>query len=149
MNCRTAEPLVSALVDNELTGDEAVRLRNHMRFCDKCRALYEESLEMKSSLRTLKTHDPPCGLESRLKASLQGRARGRRPLALAGALICAGLAAASLAVILDARSTPRPQPVAATTTSSWEADADRAYLGGSDPMSGGVPVVAVGYAGGN
>lgn len=147
MNCRTAQTLISAYADNELTGMETLSLREHLRACPECRLEIESTIAVKQRFQSLATIEPPSGLESRLmNAVVTSRANRTGTLALTGLLATASLAAAILAIRMADQPTVPSQPIAKTSTDRLELAADRAYLGGSDPMSG-VQVVTVGYAG--
>jgi len=71
VNCRRTSSLLSALIDGELCGAEAVRVREHIQKCDCCRREYESLLQTKRMLSGLQVVEPPPDFERRLVASLQ------------------------------------------------------------------------------
>lgn len=66
MNCRRASHLISALIDGELCGAEAVRLREHVERCPACRTEYETLRETKQLLSGMALVDPRPGFEQEL-----------------------------------------------------------------------------------
>ena len=98
----------------------------------------------------MQTLSPPSGLESRLRKSVfSGSRRVSSNWLALGLVATSGIAAAFFAVQLASRThVPDPQ-IVRQETNQRETVADSAYLGGPDPMGGGVSVVAVGYAGGH
>jgi hypothetical protein len=51
MKCNEAGPLISAFIDNELTGSEKELLSTHIRQCAKCRAELEVLSALKGSIQ--------------------------------------------------------------------------------------------------
>lgn len=149
MNCQSTERLLSAYVDQELFGTELSQVESHLATCPKCQFEVQQIENLKSLLASSKAVLPPVGLEARLGASLEKRqVASFRPFTVVGLVAASGLAAAFLAVQLAGRAEEPVRPVAQQKNHSWEVVADSAYLGGSDPIGGGTPVVTVGYAGG-
>lgn len=58
MSCRRAASLISALIDGELCGNEALRVRDHLERCECCRREYESLLQTKRLLSSLKPVEP-------------------------------------------------------------------------------------------
>lgn len=70
MNCRRASHLISPLIDGELSGAEALRLREHLEGCEACRAEYASLLETKCLLASLPQVEPRPGFQDELLACL-------------------------------------------------------------------------------
>ena len=91
-------PLLSAMVDGELTPDELASVDAHLRDCAACRAERDAVVGAKAMVRSLPMLDPPFGLIDRfvIKERKRERAAGaKRPL-----FIAAGAAAAAAFVLL-------------------------------------------------
>ena len=150
MKCRNYSSLLSAYVDCELSSAEMSDVRDHLAVCTTCQFEVERLAGLKRSLSGLKMFDPPVGMESRLRDAVFSTPRvSRNTWTLVGLLAASSVAGAYLAVHLAARPAIPEQPVAQQTNHDLQVAADRAYLGGSDPISGGASVVSVSYAGGH
>lgn len=151
MNCRTATPLLSAYVDQELSALDSAAVADHLATCTACQFECERIESVRDGLRGMLTVSPPVGLESRLQSSVFNNSRRVSNRYMAFGLIAASsMAAAFLAVQLAGKPEAVPdQPIAHQSTQELDMAANSAYLNGSDPMGGGVPVVTVGYAGGH
>ncbi len=66
MNCRRTESLLSALIDGELAGADAIRIREHLKECASCRDDYESLLETKRIIGSLTLVEPCADYEARL-----------------------------------------------------------------------------------
>jgi len=66
VNCRRVNSLLSAYVDNEVTGVEQLQIRNHLRTCDCCSDEYESLLLTKRLLSGLSARNPRCGFEDEI-----------------------------------------------------------------------------------
>lgn len=66
MNCRRASHLISPLIDGELCGTEALRVREHLDQCEACRAEYQSMLDIKRQLSGLQVVEPRPGFEQDL-----------------------------------------------------------------------------------
>lgn len=80
MNCRTIEPLLSALALNELAPDRAEQVRSHLASCNECKALYHELDDTISKLRNAladRSTATPTLDEQRRKRVFQEAARKR------------------------------------------------------------------------
>jgi anti-sigma factor RsiW len=94
-----AERMLSALLDNELTADDAARLQAHLAECESCRAELERLGEVKQLLAALPEREPPAAYWTELRAQMAAAPAGatlwdafrgawRRPaVALAAAVI--------------------------------------------------------------
>lgn len=148
MNCKTVLPLLSAFVDSELTGTETLAVRDHLRACPSCSREAELVRAVKTRLSSLATAEAPEQLESRLQRAVFNRKSEHAQKYAIGALIAAtSMVAALLAMQVSGK--PATPNIAGKKDSSHALDAaaDRAFLTGSDPIAGSVPVVTVSYAG--
>lgn len=147
MTCRAVSRLLSAYVDQELFGNELTMVQEHLATCAVCQFEQARIASLRDKLRSLEPVCVPIGLETRLRAGLtRGRPVATRPWVVCGLVAASGIAAAFLAVFVAGRTDVPDRPVAQQTSPTWEVASDSAYLGGSDPVGGGVPVVTVGYA---
>lgn len=129
---------------------EMRKIREHLSLCPSCQFELEIVHSIKLQTAGLADVEPPAGLESRLIANLDNRASvGKQGLAFGSALVVVGVAATLLAFRFSASTqVPPTHSLTEKEKSNFELASDSAYLGGSDPISGGVQTVAVGYAGG-
>lgn len=72
MNCRKTASLLSAYMDGELTGAESLRVREHLRHCEACRAEHESLQDTKVLIARLQVADPRPEFEQRLLESVRG-----------------------------------------------------------------------------
>jgi anti-sigma factor RsiW len=89
LNCRQTQELISAYLDQELTGRQMLDMRAHMRLCPACARECRETGEMRRLLRALLPPAPPAEAERRLAERLA------RPELPAWALLAATLTAPS------------------------------------------------------
>ncbi len=67
MNCNTAQNLLSAYIDAELSGGEMSRMRKHIGQCDCCQREETELRMLKDLLNSnMPLVEPPAGFEDRL-----------------------------------------------------------------------------------
>ena len=66
MNCNTAQRLLSAYVDSELSMSEMDRVRKHVQDCDCCRYEEEDLRRLKSILTSTPIVEPPVDFERAL-----------------------------------------------------------------------------------
>jgi len=79
VNCRRASSLVSALIDGELCGVDALRVREHLQQCRSCLGEYESLLDTKRVISSLGMVEPRLEFESEL-CDLVSRASQGTPL---------------------------------------------------------------------
>ncbi len=79
MNCRKVNSLLSAYVDNEVTGVEQMQIRSHLRTCGCCSDEYESLLLTKRLLSGLSGRDPRDGFEDEIIQRLAVLGASRRP----------------------------------------------------------------------
>lgn len=99
-----AERMLSALLDDELTADDASAVRAHLAGCELCRAELERLTQVKQLLAALPEREPPAAYWAALRA-LPSQAAPARPAPLDAfrALFrrpAASLAAAAAVVLL-------------------------------------------------
>ena len=70
LNCRHTRHLISACLDQELTGREMLDLQAHLHGCATCAQEWREISEVRRLLRALPFYAPPVGAEQRLAARL-------------------------------------------------------------------------------
>lgn len=81
MNCRSAQQLISPLLDQQLTGEEMLAMRRHLGECAACAEEYRQVHEVRGLLRGLSAVAPDAPLETRIA----GRVAARAGLSWAGA----------------------------------------------------------------
>ncbi|MCX7799645.1 MAG: zf-HC2 domain-containing protein [Fimbriimonadales bacterium] len=149
MNCRNAQAKLSALLDGELGGNEALLVREHLRQCARCSAEWRELRALKLALGQLTDAEPPAGLEDRLLAAVRRQGSERRTIRLwVPAAAAAAAACATLALLQAASSEPRQTVVQRTlppVPSTFEVDRDQAYVSAADPFGPGPVILAAGY----
>lgn len=147
MDCRRVEPLLSAYLDHELAGAESLEVRRHLSHCSHCQREADSIRDLKSRLAAF----PSIGPAAELPPTLDADTVYWPKTGLRNALLGLGLAVASMLVTFAVVNRPvrhEPTELAKTANSrSLDAAADRAYVTSADPVSGGVPVLSVGYSG--
>ncbi|GEM_PF-2314334 len=73
LNCRKVSGLLSAYLDQELTGDETECVSAHLDVCPLCRSEYDSLKETKRLLASLALQTPREELEQLLQSSCQSR----------------------------------------------------------------------------
>jgi len=58
MNCEEARFKINALIDNELSREDALPLFQHLSTCESCRNEYLEQIELHRSLKAIKIPEP-------------------------------------------------------------------------------------------
>jgi len=145
MQCSKVQLQLSAYIDAELSGDEMLSIREHLRACPDCAAVEHAERSTKSLLSSMKSHDPSEYLEERLVNSVltkPRRAAERRKFGWK--VLSCGLAVATATVLLlrvqewntpQARVTASVVPNSATVVSH-----DQAAFSASDPIGGQAPL---------
>lgn len=150
MTCKAVQSLISAYLDEELSGRQMIALRRHLDDCPEC----AEELKCVESVKQLLGYEqipaPSDGFEDRLveRVLAAGAAKDR---ARVGWIALTGVAAASMlgaALVLNALHGAQPAP---PTSHSDEAmyrmvERDRAFSASTDPLVGS-PVVPVTFGG--
>jgi anti-sigma factor RsiW len=124
---------LSALLDGELSAEEAPAVRAHLAACAACATELGALRAVRSSLRSLPPEEPPFGFVERL--ARPHHVGGRRRRWRVGVATLSATAAASLAVLLV--SAPANAPVSPQMTRLVEAHATSAS---GDPISQLTPI---------
>ena len=130
MTCRHAKSLLEDYIDGDLTLDECAEIDSHRDICDKCRAEYDQALQLKDLLEIQTTFDPGEDywrettelILARTEASPRERvssedrrplwATGRATLARAAASFAVSLGVLASAVVIGSR---QPAQIADST----------------------------------
>ncbi len=147
MNCRNAQAKLSALLDGELPGREALMVREHLLRCGRCSEEWRALRALKLALSGLPDVEPPAGLEERLIAAVRRQSSPARSVRLWLPAAAAVAAACATLILLNLRS---DEPAVASkplppVPASFEVDRDQAYVAASDPFGPGPVVLAAGY----
>ena len=120
MNCRKVSHLLSAYMDGELPGVEALQIRDHLSYCGDCAAEHDDLLSMKRLVGRLKIQEPvgdiaadvfQCiRIEQEIRAENSPLARFRRFTELLGSAVVTpraiglGFGVAAVAALLYSQS---------------------------------------------
>lgn len=151
MNCKSAQALLSAYVDRELSGNEMSRVRKHLCECSCCDTEALELIQLKEILSAVPQAEPPAGFEERLfaavlappRAAPQPTWRESWPL-VAGV----GLAAAAITMFFVGHADETTSAEAVRRSDdvmAREIHNDQAAMLGNDPFSGAPLVVPIAY----
>lgn len=67
MNCEEAKELITALIDNELSGLERSSLEGHLKECPRCQTAYQDEMALKRDIRRAGTTlSAPAALRQRI-----------------------------------------------------------------------------------
>lgn len=95
-SCQSYQELISSLIDRELSQAEESRIREHIRTCSQCAALYEAFSAVRESIDG-SLEDPPPLLHEEIMAGVRGaELRKRRKLSPALRLVLTTAACAAL-----------------------------------------------------
>jgi len=150
MNCKGVQPLLSAYLDRELSGDEMLDIRAHLSECRECQFEADNLRSLKRLLMGMEAPEPPIDFESRLVASvMHPRDEPARPRRVfASALVFAGVAACSMFVTLFVISNAQ-RPIQTVQlhdrTIPFEIQRDQAFSGSDDPLGGAPLITAAAY----
>ncbi|MCA0361171.1 MAG: zf-HC2 domain-containing protein [Armatimonadetes bacterium] len=116
MNCIRVETLLSAYLDRELSGEESLMIREHIRMCPSCAQEMEDLRAVKSIAMRMAPVEPSDDLLAKLKANI-GAPEPKRHFPARQAVMIGAVAAASAALTLSllnwASQTSSPQvPIA-------------------------------------
>ena len=148
MTCKQIDQLLSAFVDQELSGQQMLAVRDHVSRCPECAAELESFRSLRSALSAMHPAEPRPGLEDKLREAVFSRhqpgpwVRRLRP-AHGWAAFSLGLLATVWA--LTAMNTPVKE-VMQDDVDAFQAVADSTYVVGSDPFGSHVAVHPAGYA---
>lgn len=140
MNCRNCEQSLSAYLDNELGGEQMLRLRQHLADCEYCREELEALRDLKMLLAQVPTIEPRAGFEERLLQTVfsEEPAKTRRLPWVAAISVAAACGAVMVATQFRTNQTA-PTQVASTNLTPLEED--QALAAAGDPLSGQPPMV--------
>jgi hypothetical protein len=79
VNCRKVCNLISAYIDEELPGVEALQIRQHLSNCPECHAEYEDILQTKRLIASLVIKSPLQDPEERIQTIIE-QCRNTRPV---------------------------------------------------------------------
>lgn len=71
MDCKTVTEKLSQLIDSEISEEEALEIRDHLKTCSECEGVYEGLLKLKESLREIKREEAPPSFMENLKQALK------------------------------------------------------------------------------
>ncbi len=109
--CRTAQGLLSAHLDDELPAALARRVTEHLAICGTCRAERARLAELRALLRSLPERRAPHELVDELReAAERGRRRQRTRRRVGVAAVAVALASGAVAG-LDSEPEPAPSQV--------------------------------------
>ena len=149
MNCRNIQPLLSAFVDCELTGEQMLEVRRHLADCPECREEQAEMVLLKTMLSGTPAVEPPEGFEDRLLHAVFKEVREEEPITMGQTIsLLSGVslvAAALTLLMLNFMAAPPQESPTANSSIALMTD-DQASLSASDPF-GGTPVVHTNYGG--
>jgi len=80
MQCEQAQNMFSQFVDDELTADDRLRVEEHLRGCDKCRAEVDAIRRISLMTQEFGLQPPPPGIWPAIEKELQQTTSAPRPL---------------------------------------------------------------------
>lgn len=81
MECKDAQELITALVDNELSTDERSTIEAHLWGCEKCRSSHEQELILKRQIRLASAAlTAPAGLREKVEAEIEKLCANAQPV---------------------------------------------------------------------
>ena len=144
MNCKTVQTLLSAYLDEELSGREMLELRSHLNECDECAEELRCIEVVKRVIGGSPVPEPSADFESKLITNVLTATCRHEEQKKISLLTLSGIAAASmLATMLLLNSLRSPAPVAPDQHDTMPMELiqrDRAFSASTDPL-GGSPVV--------
>lgn len=149
MNCNTAQNLLSAYLDSELSGSEMQRVRRHVSECHCCQREETELRILKSLLSETPLIEPPADFEDRLCMAVLGSKREEETWHISWHLVSgATMVAAALTLFVLHLVTPAHQPTArGENVMALELQRDQTSLAGADPFLGTSTVISSSYVG--
>lgn len=143
MSCHRVRNHISAYLDRELTGNEMLEVREHIRWCDDCRAEYHNLQQVKSLVRSIPELTPDQDVMTRLRSRIEAERRSpqrlfRGPMSVVVSTVAAAVAALVIFSYLTSDSMGDDRFAGAPDPS----DADRLVIN-SDP-TGVSPILPVG-----
>lgn len=146
MNCRLVQRAISEYLDNELTGEQMLEVRHHLRECENCRREVESLRSVKKSLQQMKSIAPNADFEQRLFATVcnakaEPRKRSFRPaiaigVAASAAIIASALYFTRVQYVNEKGEIVRAGKPVAETVSVQDFESDQSAFASSDPFGG-------------
>ncbi len=142
MNCNNIESLLSAYIDEELTGREMLRIREHVARCASCQDELTTIEAVKCLMSGTNIPEPTPDFENRLVANVLGAVMERPAARRFNVLALTGIAAASmLATLLVLHGLRGPAPAAPIAEHPDDmafqvVQRDRAFSASADPLRG-------------
>lgn len=150
MNCKTAQNLLSAYIDAELSGAEMSRMRRHLCDCEECQREETEIRMLKDLLVGTPQVEPPHGFEDRLceaifspKPSPTAEWIGSWPFVSGAALVTAAITLLIISHIGAGQPAVSQNP---DSVAAHERMRDEAF-DASNPFAGSATVVTASYDG--
>lgn len=150
MNCKSAQVRLSAYLDRELTGNELLELRDHLRGCEQCRLEEMQLRELKTMLGCLSVAEPPADLADRLCATIikqpsptEAKWSWKRSVITFSAVAACSMVTTFLVISLRS---DKPTQLPARDSVAYDVIQDQAYTISSDPTEGSplIPVSSYG-----
>ena len=133
MNCVRVETLLSAYLDRELSGEESLAIREHLRHCPSCAQEMEDLRAVKSVAMRMAPVEPSDDLLAKMKASITEPEPKRvfplRQVAMISA-VAAASAALTLSLLNSASQTTSPQVPVANDQMSGDVYVSGVEMGG-------------------
>lgn len=103
---------LSALLDDELSEDDAIEVSRHVAECPRCFAELEEIRGLRSALRDLPAVSPPADLHRNIIDTMASARRrvDRRARRVAAAIVASAAVAGAVVVLSTDRTTGTVQP---------------------------------------
>ncbi|MBZ0214549.1 MAG: zf-HC2 domain-containing protein [Nitrospirae bacterium] len=146
MSCRKIRTMMSAYVDEELTGVEMMEVRSHAYSCRNCGHELEEMARLKRLLSEMPPPEPSEYMAEKIMASVRASDHVVHPrLQVRWTVLAGGVAAiaAGYAIATVYRTTADPMQTVDRIEPTIDLRQDRAYAVGGDPFAGAPMVVPV------
>lgn len=132
--------MISALVDGELSGSEALEVRAHLDECPTCAQVLESEVRLKQRLSRMALPELPVDFEQRLSVAVLGPERRINPIWYGAATLAA---AACFGAILFARGRGLDPETTVIQRESSQPEESRVMGRAIDPFSSSAPVMLV------
>ena len=135
---------MSAYVDGELSGEQMLSIREHLKSCPECEACEQIERRLKRLMGSLTACPPQEDFESRLVESVITKPRQRREKRRFGwTLVASGMAAAVATILflrVQAWNSDQPDIQNNSSTTASVVSNDQATFSASDPIGGQAPL---------
>jgi len=150
MNCKAAQELLSAYIDDELSNTDMTRVRRHLSDCECCQREETELRLLKDLLVGQPMIEPPQGFEDRLceaifspKPSPTAQWIGSWPFAAGAALVTAAITLLIISRVDTGSSSTTQRPDSVVIHEQMRDQS----MDASDPFLNTGPLVSTSYAG--